>query len=45
MKIALLISTNNWPESLDLVMKSAFFQTHLPNEILIADDGSRDENK
>ena len=45
MKIALLISTYNWPESLDLVMKSAFSQTHLPNEILITDDGSRDENK
>ena len=45
MKIALLISTYNWPESLDLVLKSAFFQTHLPNEILIADDGSNDDTK
>jgi hypothetical protein len=30
----LLISTYNWPESLDLVLKALFFQTHLPNEIL-----------
>lgn len=45
MKIALLISTYNWPESLDLVLKSAFIQTHLPNEILIADDGSNEDTK
>jgi glycosyltransferase involved in cell wall biosynthesis len=45
MKVGLLISTYNWPKSLDLVLKSALSQTHLPDEILIADDGSRDETK
>jgi glycosyltransferase involved in cell wall biosynthesis len=45
MKVGLLISTYNWPEALDLVLKSALSQTHLPDEILIADDGSRDETK
>lgn len=45
MKTALLISTYNWTESLDLVLKSALVQTQFPNEILIADDGSREETK
>ena len=37
---ALLISTYNWPEALDLILKSVLNQTRLPDEILIADDGS-----
>jgi glycosyltransferase involved in cell wall biosynthesis len=45
MKTALLISTYNWSESLDLVLKSALAQTHFPDEILIADDGSKEETK
>ena len=45
MKTALLISTYNWPEALDKVLQSVFMQTELPNEILIADDGSTDETK
>ncbi|OYX84027.1 MAG: glycosyl transferase [Flavobacteriales bacterium 32-34-25] len=45
MKIALLISTYNWPESLELVLKSALTQTQLPDEIIIADDGSNDRTK
>jgi len=45
MKIALLISTYNWPEALDLVLKSAMAQSVQPFEILIADDGSRAETK
>jgi len=45
MQIALLISTYNWPESLDLVLKSLIKQTILPNEILIADDGSTEQTK
>jgi glycosyltransferase involved in cell wall biosynthesis len=45
MKTALLISTYNWPEALDLVLKSVLNQTVLPNEILIADDGSSEETK
>ncbi|WP_300566360.1 glycosyltransferase family 2 protein [Flavobacterium sp.] len=42
---ALLISTYNWPESLDLVLKSVLRQTTMPSEILIADDGSKQETK
>jgi glycosyltransferase involved in cell wall biosynthesis len=45
MKIALLISTYNWPEALELVLKSAEEQTVLPDEVLIADDGSKEETK
>lgn len=40
MKVALLISTYNWPEALDKVLQSVQIQTFLPDEILIADDGS-----
>jgi len=44
-RISLLISTYNWPEALDLVLKSAIHQSVAPNEILIADDGSTHETK
>ena len=37
---ALLISTYNWPEALKLVLKSVKQQTRLPDEVIIADDGS-----
>ncbi len=40
MKSSLLISTYNWPEALQLVLKSVEFQSEKPDEILIADDGS-----
>ncbi len=45
MKTALLISTYNWSQSLDLVLRSLNSQTVLPDEILIADDGSKQETK
>src|SRR6056297_1297179 len=45
MKVALLISTFNWPEALHSVLKSVATQTNLPDEILIADDGSDLETK
>lgn len=43
--VALLIATYNWPEALNLVLQSALKQTKLPDEILIADDGSKEETK
>lgn len=43
--VALLISTYNWPEALELVLLSVLKQTHLPDEIVIADDGSTEETK
>lgn len=42
---SLLISTYNWTESLDLVLRSALLQTYLPDEILLADDGSKEQTK
>ncbi|WP_109699594.1 glycosyltransferase family 2 protein [Chitinophaga deserti] len=38
--VGLLISTYNWPRALDAVLKSAMRQTRMPDEIIIADDGS-----
>lgn len=40
MKATLIISTYNWPEALELVLSSALNQTQLPDEIIVADDGS-----
>jgi glycosyltransferase involved in cell wall biosynthesis len=42
---SLLISTYNWHQALELVLLSIKKQTVLPNEVLIADDGSTDETK
>ncbi len=44
-KSALIISTYKWPEALALVLKSVTRQSVLPNEILIADDGSGNDTK
>ncbi len=38
--VSLLIATYNWPEALRQTLASVVHQTILPNEILIADDGS-----
>ena len=43
MKSSLIISTYNWPQALELVLLSALKQTQLPDEIIIADDGSTKE--
>lgn len=40
MKLSLIITTYNWPESLLLVLESIKQQTLLPYEVIIADDGS-----
>ncbi len=41
----LLISTYNWKEALELVLLSVQKQSVLPNEIIIADDGSINDTK
>lgn len=43
MKSTLIISTYNWPEALELVLLSVLQQTQLPNEIIVADDGSSED--
>ena len=45
MKLTLIITTYNWPESLALVLKSVRNQTIRPDEVIIADDGSNEETK
>ena len=44
-KVSLFLTTYNWPEALQLCVRSIFRQTVLPDEIIIADDGSRDETR
>lgn len=39
-KCSLIISTYNWPEALELVLRSCINQSVKPFEIIIADDGS-----
>lgn len=39
-KISLIISTYNWPESLKLSLLAVARQTMLPDEVIVADDGS-----
>jgi len=41
MKTSLIITTYNWKEALELVFRSLARQSEFPDEILIADDGSR----
>jgi glycosyltransferase involved in cell wall biosynthesis len=45
MKVSLLIATYNWPDALFLVLESVKSQSILPNEIIIADDGSKNETQ
>jgi glycosyltransferase involved in cell wall biosynthesis len=40
---SLIIATYNWKEALVLVLATVRAQTALPGEVLIADDGSRDD--
>ena len=40
MRTSLIITTYNRPDALRLVLRSALAQTVLPDEIIIADDGS-----
>lgn len=44
-KISLIVTTYNRPKALNVVLKSILEQTVMPNEIIIADDGSTDETR
>ena len=44
-RISLLVATYNWPRALELVLDSVRGQGMLPFEVVIADDGSRDETR
>lgn len=45
MKVTLITSTYNFPQSLRLCLDSILCQTVLPDEIVIADDGSTEETQ
>ena len=45
MKVSLIIATYNWPQALELAVLSASKQSKLPDEIIIADDGSTEETR
>jgi len=45
LKVSLIVTTYNWPKALKLVLKSALEQIVLPNEIIVADDGSAETTK
>lgn len=45
MTCSLVVTTYNWKEALELVLLSALKQSVLPDEIIVADDGSRDDTK
>ncbi|EKO3572808.1 MAG: glycosyltransferase family 2 protein [Vibrio metschnikovii] len=43
MKTSLIITTYNWKEALKAVLNSVLSQTVLPDEVIVADDGSRED--
>ena len=45
MKISLIISTYNRPEALRLSLMSVKVQTRIPDEVIIADDGSKESTR
>ncbi|RAR50983.1 glycosyltransferase family 2 protein [Flavobacterium lacus] len=45
LKCSLVTPTYNWPEALELLLLSIMNQTILPNEVIIADDGSREDTR
>jgi glycosyltransferase involved in cell wall biosynthesis len=45
MKTSLIITTYNWSAALELVLLSLLKQSRLPDEIIIADDGSTEATK
>ncbi len=44
-KTSLVIATYNWPSALELTLKSVNNQVLPPSEIVVADDGSKDDTK
>ena len=40
MRTCLIVTTYNWPEALHLTLASVGRQTRLPDEVIVADDGS-----
>ncbi len=45
MKTSLIVTTYNWPDALRLSLLSAKNQTRIPDEVIVADDGSGEETR
>src|SRR5574344_477735 len=45
MRISLIISTYNRPDALCLCLKSVLKQTRMPDEVIVADDGSSEQTR
>ncbi|WP_392563308.1 glycosyltransferase family 2 protein [Orbus wheelerorum] len=43
--VSLIVTTYNWPKALELVLLSVKAQSILPNQVIIADDGSKQETR
>lgn len=43
MKISVVVITYNWPQALALVLRALARQSVLPDEVIVTDDGSRDD--
>jgi glycosyltransferase involved in cell wall biosynthesis len=43
MEVSLIITTYNWPQALNLTLHSVLAQSRLPDELIVADDGSGPE--
>lgn len=43
--VSIFVTTYNWPEALSVCLQSMMEQTVLPDEIIVADDGSTDDTK
>lgn len=42
-RVTVMVSTYNWKEALALVLRSLAGQSRLPDEVIVVDDGSRDD--
>lgn len=42
-RVSLIVTTYNWPQALDLVLTAISRQRRMPDEVIIADDGSSEE--
>ncbi|HEY5782867.1 MAG TPA: glycosyltransferase, partial [Lysobacter sp.] len=44
-RASVVITTYNWPQALDLALQALAHQRTLPHEIVVADDGSREDTR
>ena len=44
-RVSIVISTYNWPQALELALEALARQTVLPHEVIVADDGSREDTR